>query len=109
MKRPFEPPCIMKLQSRMMNKHGLRPGVGRRVRKSIEGVKIAELVERWQRDGLVATDRRPAVVAQLFLSMASGLCTSGALRAEIFDDRALRSVVDGQIAALVGADRGGRP
>ena len=71
--------------------------------------QIAALVARWQRDGLVGADRSPVAVAQLFLSMASGLCTSGALRAEIFDDRSLRALVDSQIGALIGEDGGSRP
>lgn len=63
---------------------------------------IADLVRGWQAAGTVRTDRRPATVAQLFLSMASGLCTSGALRADILADDAFRRLVDDQIAALVG-------
>ena len=69
--------------------------------------RIAELVEGWQRAGIVRADRRPTLVAQLFLSMASGLCISGALRAEVLEDAAFRAVVDDQIAALVGEPGGG--
>lgn len=64
--------------------------------------RIAELVERWQHDGLVAADRPPSVVAQLFLSTASGLCVSGSLRPEVLADAAFRRLVIAQIASLVG-------
>jgi AcrR family transcriptional regulator len=64
--------------------------------------RIAELVERWQARGLVAADRSPTVVAQLFLSTASGLCVSGSLRPEVLADPAFRRLVASQIDALVG-------
>lgn len=64
--------------------------------------RIAEMIARWQADGLVRADRQPTVVAQLFLSTASGLCVSGSLRPEILADPAFRRLVGEQIAALVG-------
>ena len=47
MKRPYEKPVITKLQSSMMNKFGLSTAGRQRVRSEIDGVSIAELVERF--------------------------------------------------------------
>ncbi|MBN8625988.1 MAG: alanine racemase [Planctomycetes bacterium] len=57
MKRPYEKPFLMKLQSRMMNKHGFAPGAGRRVRKAIDGVKISDLVDRYGSPLFVYSER----------------------------------------------------
>lgn len=64
--------------------------------------RIAEMIARWQADGLVRDDRQPTVVAQLFLSTASGLCVSGSLRPEVLAEPSFRRLVGEQIAALVG-------
>lgn len=57
MKRAYEKPFLMKLQSRMMNKHGFQPGAGRRVRKQIEGVKISDLVDAYGSPLFVYSER----------------------------------------------------
>ena len=57
MKRPYERPFIMKLQSKLMNKHGLGMTRRRPVRKAIDGVKISELVERYGSPLFVYSER----------------------------------------------------
>lgn len=71
MKRPYERPFIMKLKSRMMNKHGL-PGAGRRVRKNIEGAAINDLVERYGSPLFVYSER---ALRRKFRQMHSAFAT----------------------------------
>lgn len=57
MKSPYEKPVVMKLQSRLMNKFGVGAGSQRRVRKTIEGARVAELVERYGSPLFVYSER----------------------------------------------------
>jgi diaminopimelate decarboxylase len=57
MKRPYEKPVVMKLQSRMMNKFGAGTATHRRVRKSIEGVRVGDLVEQYGSPLFVYSER----------------------------------------------------
>jgi len=57
MRRPYEKPMVMKLQSRMMNKYGLGTAAARRVRKSIDNVRVAELVESFGSPLFVYSER----------------------------------------------------
>lgn len=57
MKRPYEKPFVMKLQSRLMNKFGVAAGSQRRVRKAIDGVRVSELVERFGSPLFVYSER----------------------------------------------------
>ena len=63
---------------------------------------IAELVRRWQREGLVRGGRSPGVVAQLFLAEAAGLCSSSAFAPDVVGHKPFRDLVHGQIACLLG-------
>lgn len=58
MKRPYEKPVIMKLQSSFMNKFGMTSSLHRRVRTAIEGVKIGELTERFGSPLFVFSERK---------------------------------------------------
>ena len=66
------------------------------------GQMLAAMITRWQRDGLITADRPPATVAQLFLTEASGLCVSGALRPDVIRQPPFLSLVHRQLAALLG-------
>ncbi|MGH9271328.1 MAG: TetR family transcriptional regulator, partial [Ilumatobacteraceae bacterium] len=66
------------------------------------GQMLAAMIERWQRGGLIAADRPPATVAQLFLTEASGLCVTGALRPDVIRQPAFLELVHRQLAALLG-------
>lgn len=66
------------------------------------GRMLASMVQRWQRDVLVAADRAPATVAQLFLTEASGLCASSALRPDLLQQRPFVDLVHRQLSALLG-------
>lgn len=44
---PYERPVIQKLQTGLMNKFGASPYYARRVRREIEGVRVAELARRY--------------------------------------------------------------
>ena len=57
MKRPYEKPMVMKLQSRMMNKFGIGTSTTRRVRKTIENVRVSDLVERFGSPLFVYSER----------------------------------------------------
>ena len=57
MKRPYEKPVVMKLQSRLMNKFGAGTATHRRVRKSIEGVRVNDLVEQYGSPLFVYSER----------------------------------------------------
>jgi len=69
------------------------------------GRMIASMVGRWQHDGLVRADRSPATVAQLFLTEASGLCVSSALRPDVLLSGPFLDLVHRQLAALLGEHR----
>ena len=47
MKQPYEAPFIIKLRTSLMNKYGFSGRFQRRVRKTIDDAKVAELVERF--------------------------------------------------------------
>jgi TetR/AcrR family transcriptional regulator len=71
---------------------------------------IAEMVAGWQDEGLVASDRNPRAVAQVFLTQALGLCTTGAFRPEMLRDLRVTALFDQQLAALLGElETGGTP
>jgi diaminopimelate decarboxylase len=57
MKLPYEKPIVMKLQSRMMNKFGVGAASHRKVRKTIDGVRISDLVERYGSPLFVYSER----------------------------------------------------
>ena len=62
---------------------------------------IAEMVERWQATGLVAADRDPRSVAQLFLTQALGLCSTAPLRPGLLNAHFVE-LFHHQLAALLG-------
>ena len=66
------------------------------------GAMIADMVASWQRTGAVAADRDPRTVAQLFLTQALGLCTTGAFQPELLANRRYAQLVDQQLAAMLG-------
>lgn len=66
------------------------------------GDMLATMVARWQADDLVAADRDPRAVSQLFLVQALGLCTTGALRADLVSSRRFTELFDRQLGALLG-------
>jgi TetR/AcrR family transcriptional regulator len=66
------------------------------------GAMIADMVARWQRDGLVRADRDPRAVSQVFLTHALGLCTTGAFQPELLGNRPFVQLLDGQLGALLG-------
>ena len=57
MKRPYEKPIVMKLQSKLMNKFGIGAGSARKVRKTIETARISDLVERFGSPLFVYSER----------------------------------------------------
>lgn len=57
MKLPYEKPIVMKLQSKMMNKFGIGAASHRKVRKTIDGVRISELVEKYGSPLFVYSER----------------------------------------------------
>jgi len=57
MKRPYEKPMVMKLQSRLMNKFGVAAASQRRVRKTIDEARVAELVEQFGSPLFVYSER----------------------------------------------------
>ncbi len=63
---------------------------------------ISELVRGWQRRGEIATDRRPDVIARIFLAQATGLCAASALEPSTATSGALRAVLHDQLDALLG-------
>lgn len=63
---------------------------------------IAEMVERWQADGVVAADRDPRSVAQLFLTQALGLCSTAPLRPGLLVSTQFVELFHHQLAALLG-------
>ena len=63
---------------------------------------IAEMVARWQQLGVVADDRDPRAVAQLFLTQALGLCTTGAFQPDVLRNRRVVALFDRHLAALLG-------
>jgi AcrR family transcriptional regulator len=63
---------------------------------------LASMVERWQGAGLLSLDRPPETVAQLFLTEASGLCATSALRPELLQQAQFLDLVHRQLAALIG-------
>lgn len=66
------------------------------------GEMIATMVARWQADGLVAADRDPRAVAQLFLVQALGLCTTGAFRPDLVRSPHFIELFHRQLGALLG-------
>lgn len=66
------------------------------------GEMIATMVARWQADGVVAADRDPRSVAQLFLVQALGLCTTGAFRPDLVRSPRFAELFDRQLGALLG-------
>jgi len=57
MKLPYEKPIVMKLQSKMMNKFGVGAASHRKVRKTIDGVRISELVDKYGSPLFVYSER----------------------------------------------------
>jgi AcrR family transcriptional regulator len=66
------------------------------------GSMIADMVARWQRNGLVGADRDPRAVSQVFLTEALGLCTTGAFQPELLRHRRFTELFDHQLATLLG-------
>jgi diaminopimelate decarboxylase len=58
MKKPYEKPVIVKLQTGLMNKFGASQMYTRRVRTEIEDVAVSELVERYGSPLFVFSERR---------------------------------------------------
>jgi diaminopimelate decarboxylase len=58
MKKPYEKPVIVKLQTGLMNKFGANPIYTRRVRTEIDGVAVNELVKRYGSPLFVFSERR---------------------------------------------------
>ena len=58
MKKPYEKPVIVKLQSGLMNKFGTSPMYARRVRTDIDRVPIDDLVKRYGSPLFVFSERR---------------------------------------------------
>ena len=80
----------------------LLSGYGRQYTRMIAG-----MVARWQTAGLVAADRDPQAVAQLFLVEALGLCTTSAFRPDLVHGPRFLDLFDRQLSLLLGqADTG---
>lgn len=70
------------------------------------GLRYADLlggmIAGWQAAGRVSDHAPPQVVAQLFLTLTLGLCTTGSFRPDLLRSWRFRSLLDRQLRLLLG-------